>query len=108
MNRPAALNALTTDMIHRFDAQLGPSFFERELDELPRRTRDDEPGVGSGYRQSRSTARVDRRLQPLGLIPGEHHPPAHVAEMLVTSILIPPLAVYWRLRGALRYRVAFL
>lgn len=34
--------------------------------------------------------------------------PAHVAEMLVTSILIPPLAVYWRLRGALRYRVAFL
>lgn len=34
--------------------------------------------------------------------------PAHVLEMLVTSILIPPLAVFWRLAGALRYRVAFL
>ncbi|MFL6570623.1 MAG: glycosyltransferase family 2 protein [Burkholderiales bacterium] len=34
--------------------------------------------------------------------------PAHVAEMLVTSALIPPLAVFWRLAGALRYRVAFL
>lgn len=32
----------------------------------------------------------------------------HVAEMLVTSAVIPPLAVYWRLRGALRYRVLFL
>lgn len=34
--------------------------------------------------------------------------PRHLAEMLVTSALIPPLAVYWRLRGALRYRVFFL
>lgn len=34
--------------------------------------------------------------------------PAHVLEMLVTSILIPPLAVFWRFAGALRYRVAFL
>jgi GT2 family glycosyltransferase len=34
--------------------------------------------------------------------------PTHVAEMLVTSALIPPLAVYWRLRGALRFRVTFL
>ena len=34
--------------------------------------------------------------------------PGHVAEMMVTSALIPPLAVYWRLRGALRYRVWFL
>lgn len=33
---------------------------------------------------------------------------AHVAEMLVTSVLIPPVAVYWRLRGAVKYRVAFL
>ena len=33
---------------------------------------------------------------------------SHVLEMLVTSILIPPLAVFWRLAGALRYRVAFL
>jgi GT2 family glycosyltransferase len=34
--------------------------------------------------------------------------PAHVLEMLVTSILIPPAAVFWRFAGALRYRVAFL
>jgi glycosyltransferase involved in cell wall biosynthesis len=34
--------------------------------------------------------------------------PGHVAEMAVTSMLIPPLALYWRLRGAVRYRVPFL
>lgn len=34
--------------------------------------------------------------------------PRHVAEMLVTSALIPFLSVYWRIRGALRYRVLFL
>ena len=32
----------------------------------------------------------------------------HVAEMLVTSLLIPPLAIYWRLRGAIKFRVFFL
>jgi len=30
-----------------------------------------------------------------------------VFEMLVTSILIPPVALYWRLRGAVHYRVWF-
>ncbi|MGC8001587.1 hypothetical protein, partial [Salmonella enterica] len=25
--------------------------------------------------------------------------PSHVAEMIATSILIPPLSLYWRLRG---------
>jgi GT2 family glycosyltransferase len=30
--------------------------------------------------------------------------PAHVAEMAFTSVLIPPLSLYWRLRGAWRYR----
>jgi GT2 family glycosyltransferase len=39
---------------------------------------------------------------------GTSHAPSHVAEMAVSSALIPPLAVYWRLRGALKYRVAFL
>jgi GT2 family glycosyltransferase len=34
--------------------------------------------------------------------------PPHVAEMIVTSALIPPVAVFWRLVGALRYRVLFL
>jgi glycosyltransferase involved in cell wall biosynthesis len=32
---------------------------------------------------------------------------SHVAEMLVTSALIPPLAVFWRLIGAIQYRVRF-
>jgi hypothetical protein len=30
---------------------------------------------------------------------------ARVAEVLLTSALIPPLSVFWRLAGALRYRV---
>lgn len=34
--------------------------------------------------------------------------PAHVAEMIVTSALIPPLAVFWRAVGALKFRVGFL
>jgi len=34
--------------------------------------------------------------------------PGHVLEMVFTSVLIPPLAVFWRLYGALRYRVPFL
>jgi len=36
-----------------------------------------------------------RRLQ------GVSTHPRHVAEMLVTSILIPPICIFWRLRGAL-------
>lgn len=36
------------------------------------------------------------------------HAPAHVAEMVVTSAVIPLLSVYWRLRGAVRFRVFFL
>jgi GT2 family glycosyltransferase len=39
---------------------------------------------------------------------GASKQPGHVLEMLVTSVLIPPLAVFWRFAGALRYRVAFL
>jgi glycosyltransferase involved in cell wall biosynthesis len=31
----------------------------------------------------------------------------HVAEILITSVLIPPMAVFWRLSGALRHRVRF-
>lgn len=34
--------------------------------------------------------------------------PAHVLEMVVTSMLIPPLAVFWRAVGALKFRVGFL
>ena len=32
----------------------------------------------------------------------------HVLEMLVTSLFIPPLAIYWRIRGAITFRVFFL
>jgi GT2 family glycosyltransferase len=39
---------------------------------------------------------------------GTARSPAHIAEMLATSALIPPLAVYWRIRGAIRFRVLFL
>lgn len=38
---------------------------------------------------------------------GTSRAPAHVAEMLVTSVLIPPLSIYWRLRGAWQFRVPF-
>jgi GT2 family glycosyltransferase len=34
--------------------------------------------------------------------------PSHVFEMVLTSIAIPPLSVYWRLLGAWHFRVAFL
>lgn len=33
--------------------------------------------------------------------------PRHVAEMFYTSAVIPPLAVYWRIAGALRFKVVF-
>jgi len=36
------------------------------------------------------------------------HAPAHVVEMIVTSFAIPFLSVYWRLRGALHFRVGYL
>jgi cellulose synthase/poly-beta-1,6-N-acetylglucosamine synthase-like glycosyltransferase len=36
------------------------------------------------------------------------HTPHHIIEMLVTSLLIPPLAIFWRLRGAIKFRVFFL
>lgn len=35
------------------------------------------------------------------------HAPRHVAEMVLTSSVIPPLSLFWRVRGALRYRVCF-
>ena len=38
---------------------------------------------------------------------GTTHTPSHVAEMIVTSALLPPLSVFWRLAGAVRYRVRF-
>jgi glycosyltransferase involved in cell wall biosynthesis len=34
--------------------------------------------------------------------------PAHIAEMLWTSAIIPYLSIYWRIRGAFRFKVFFL
>ena len=39
---------------------------------------------------------------------GTSHRASHVAEMLWTSIVIPPLALWWRAVGNVRYRVLFL
>lgn len=45
---------------------------------------------------------VARRLR------GASKAPRHVVEMLVTSVAIPPLALFWRAAGAARFRVVFL
>lgn len=39
---------------------------------------------------------------------GTSRRPLHVIEMALTSALIPPLAIFWRIVGALRFRVAFI
>ncbi|SNS99249.1 Glycosyltransferase, GT2 family [Noviherbaspirillum humi] len=44
----------------------------------------------------------------LARLRGTRKTASHVAEMVLTSAAIPPLAVYWRMVGALRFRVAFL
>jgi hypothetical protein len=44
---------------------------------------------------------LSRRLR------GNSPAPGHVLEMLVTSLFIPFLSIFWRLRGALRFRVWF-
>jgi GT2 family glycosyltransferase len=38
---------------------------------------------------------------------GTSRRPSHLAEMAVTSVLIPPLSVFWRIRGALRFGVFY-
>jgi len=38
---------------------------------------------------------------------GTSRSPGHVAEMVATSALIPPLSVFWRLFGAWKFRVPF-
>jgi hypothetical protein len=39
---------------------------------------------------------------------GTSHALGHVVEMMITSVLIPPLSVFWRLWGAVKFRVLFL
>ncbi len=36
------------------------------------------------------------------------HTLSHISEMIVTSIMIPPLAILWRIVGAIKFRVFFL
>jgi hypothetical protein len=38
---------------------------------------------------------------------GNAKTPSHIAEMIVTSALVPPLAVFWHIAGSIRYRVRF-
>jgi GT2 family glycosyltransferase len=38
---------------------------------------------------------------------GTSRAPRHLAEMLVTSAVIPPVALYWRAHGAVRHRAVF-
>jgi GT2 family glycosyltransferase len=47
-------------------------------------------------------AMIRRRLS------GTTHTASHVAEMIITSMAIPVLAVGWRLTGAVRFRVPFM
>jgi GT2 family glycosyltransferase len=39
---------------------------------------------------------------------GTSKSPSHITEMVVTSMLIPPVSVFWRLVGALKFRTAFI
>jgi len=56
-------------------------------------------GLGAWVMVTVSIAR--RRLR------GNSLAPAHVAEMLVTSAVLPLASFYWGVRGAMRYRVLF-
>ena len=38
---------------------------------------------------------------------GTSHSVSHVIEVIFTSVLIPPMAVFWRLAGAVKHRVRF-
>ncbi len=35
------------------------------------------------------------------------HNPRHITEMAATSVMIPPLSIFWRLWGAIKYKVLF-
>lgn len=60
------------------------------------------PALTAGLIWTALTAQfLARRLR------GTARRPTHVAEMVVTSTVIPFLSVFWRLRGAVRFRVWF-
>jgi hypothetical protein len=43
----------------------------------------------------------------LARLRGTSRAPRHIAEILVTSVLIPPLSLFWRAHGAVRHHVLF-
>lgn len=55
--------------------------------------------------QDRTTSHHTSPLRRQG--PGFAPTVPHVAEIILTSALLPPLAVFWRLAGAIRFRVRF-
>ncbi len=57
--------------------------------------------IGTGTYLAMTARFCARRLQRTSSAP------RHVAEMIVTSALIPPLSVFWRVRGAVRFGVRF-
>lgn len=69
-------------------------------------------GLGARSRQLAGAGALAWLLQTLAFarmrLRGTNRRPGHVLEMLATSAVIPPLSLYWRLRGALQFRVWFL
>lgn len=58
--------------------------------------------VAGGVWAAVTTGFCGRRLR------GTSRSPSHLLEMAVTSMLIPPIAIFWRLVGAWRYKVFYL
>jgi glycosyltransferase involved in cell wall biosynthesis len=65
----------------------------------------DAPAIGFGALAAWLLSTVELAVRRLR---GTRREWRHVGEMLVTSAVIPVLAVFWRLVGAVRYRVVFL
>lgn len=57
--------------------------------------------IGGGVWLSLTGRFYARRLS------GTARTPRHIIEMATTSIIIPPLSIFWRIRGALKFRVRF-
>ena len=78
-----------------------------ELAELITAEATDDVVIGAALREAAFRAIGERPydVQLLGMLAMLS---GHVAEMVVTSALIPPLSVFWRVRGALQFSVFFL
>ena len=65
-------------------------------------------GLPCGRWRQRRYGSPGRRCSAPGALKGSPACREHVIEMAVTSAVIPPVCIFWRLVGALRYRVLFL